>query len=91
MEPTSTFAASGKEAITQTIDLHDVPDELSPAELEEYYDVERTVEYIRQGDYKRVNATHLNKHLNILTLLLYRLLSNSRTSCCVTLFLSSDV
>ena len=58
MEPTSAFAASGEEAIAQTIDLHEVPDALTPEELEEYYDIERTSEQIRQGDFKRVDVTY---------------------------------
>ncbi|KZT66950.1 diphthamide biosynthesis protein [Daedalea quercina L-15889] len=53
MEPTATFAASGEDAIARTIDLDDVL-ELSPNELEEYYDIARTVEEIRKGDYKRI-------------------------------------
>lgn len=56
MEPISAFAASGEEAITQTIDLHDVPDELALEGLEDYYEIDRTVQQIRQGGYKRVNA-----------------------------------
>lgn len=69
MEPTSAFAASGEEAISQTIDLGEVPDELTPSELEEYYDIERTVKQIRQGDYKRVNAKHPKFSLASLPLL----------------------
>lgn len=57
MEPTSAFAASGEEAISQTIGLRDVPEELMPEELEEYYDIERTTKQILQGDHKRVNTT----------------------------------
>ncbi|KAI0723639.1 putative diphthamide synthesis protein-domain-containing protein [Fomitopsis betulina] len=54
MEPTSAFAASGEEAISQTIGLRDVPEELMPEELEEYYDIERTTKQILQGDHKRI-------------------------------------
>ncbi|KAH9929211.1 diphthamide biosynthesis protein [Fomitopsis serialis] len=54
MEPTTAFAASGEDAITRTIDLDDVLEELSPEELEDYYDIDRTVEQICKGDYKRI-------------------------------------
>ncbi|TFY68798.1 hypothetical protein EVJ58_g804 [Rhodofomes roseus] len=54
MEPTSAFATSGEDAITRTIDLGDAPKELSYEEFEDYYEIDRTVEQIRKGDYKRI-------------------------------------
>ncbi|OCH91570.1 diphthamide biosynthesis protein [Obba rivulosa] len=50
------FAASGEEAITRRIDVtpNEIPGELSPEELEDYYDIERTVREVEKGDYKRI-------------------------------------
>lgn len=55
----TTFAASGEEAITRTIDLeNDIPNSLPQDELEAIYDIARTVEEIEKGNYKRVSVPH---------------------------------
>ncbi|KAJ8469937.1 hypothetical protein ONZ51_g8656 [Trametes cubensis] len=55
MAELTAFSSSGEEAITRTIELHEeVPTNLSPEELEDTFDIERTVKEIEKGDYKRV-------------------------------------
>ena len=57
------FSSSGDDAIHRSIDLeiedistpHPVEDK---AAFEEYYDIGRTIEQIKEGDYKRVRKTH---------------------------------
>ena len=53
MAENTAFSSSGEEVIARTIevDQEDVPREES---LEAYYDIERTVQEISKGDYKRV-------------------------------------
>ncbi|EJF62071.1 diphthamide biosynthesis protein [Dichomitus squalens LYAD-421 SS1] len=55
MAETATFSSSGVDAITRPIHLEEeVPDILSQAQLEESYDIARTVDEIEKGDYKRI-------------------------------------
>ena len=53
---TTTFAASGEDAITRTIDvqLDATVNQLSPSEFDNFYEIERTAAEIAGGDYKRV-------------------------------------
>ncbi|CAA7263747.1 unnamed protein product [Cyclocybe aegerita] len=55
-EPTTSFSASGEDAITRIIDAK--PDEsadlLPPKEFDEFYEIERTAEEIVKGDYRRI-------------------------------------
>ncbi len=56
MTENTAFSSSGADAITRTIDLaEDVSTNLPPHELEETYDVARTVAEIERGDYKRAS------------------------------------
>ncbi|KAI9058971.1 diphthamide biosynthesis protein [Trametes sanguinea] len=55
MAELTAFSSSGAEAISRTIDLQEeVPTELSPEELEDTFDVQRTAAEIERGDYKRI-------------------------------------
>ena len=57
MSETTTFSASGSEAITRTIHIEeDIPTSISLDELIDIYDIIRTAEQIEQGDYKRVKS-----------------------------------
>lgn len=59
MMPENTpFSASGEDAIARTIDVEStgVPDGLSCEDFEDYYDINRTVDEIIRGDYKRVQS-----------------------------------
>ena len=57
-EPTTSFADSGEAVISQKIEAS--PDlsasDLSADEFAEYYDIERTVDEIVNGDYKSVRS-----------------------------------
>lgn len=50
------FAPSGEDAITRTIDVQvdTTADRLTPAEFDNFYEIERTSEEIIKGDFKRV-------------------------------------
>ncbi|KAF8887022.1 hypothetical protein CPB84DRAFT_1684756 [Gymnopilus junonius] len=54
--PTTSFSASGEDAITQSIQI--VPDttadQLSAHEFEQFYDIERTSQEIVKADYQRI-------------------------------------
>lgn len=53
---TNTFAASGADVITRTIDvdIDTTADQLSQEEFQDFYEIDRTAKEIVQGDYKRV-------------------------------------
>jgi hypothetical protein len=61
---TAAFSATGEDAITRTIDVH--VDEIanhfaSELDFDDFYEIERTVDEIVKGDYKRVsNARRLH-------------------------------
>lgn len=50
------FTTSGEDAIRRTIDVEvdTTADRLSPAEFDNFYEIDRTAEEIIKGDYKRV-------------------------------------
>lgn len=50
------FSTAGEDAISRTIDvqLDTTAEQLSPQEFERFYEIERVVEEIVRGDYKRV-------------------------------------
>ncbi|KAF8198380.1 diphthamide biosynthesis protein [Mycena galopus ATCC 62051] len=50
----TTFFASGADVISRTIDVLPESTAMSSAELDSYYDIERTIAEIIAGDYKRV-------------------------------------
>ncbi|KAI0665615.1 diphthamide biosynthesis protein [Trametes maxima] len=55
MAEVTTFASSGEDVITRTIDVQvDVANPLSQDALEDTFDISRTVEEIEKGDYKRI-------------------------------------
>ena len=57
MDEAATFSSSGADVITRPIELEEqVPDILSSDQLEETYDIARTVDEIEKGDYKRVGC-----------------------------------
>ena len=58
MADPSTISASGEEAISRVIEVNDedVPRFTKLEEYEAYYEIERTVEQITKGDYKRVRV-----------------------------------
>ncbi|KAF9039326.1 diphthamide biosynthesis protein [Panaeolus papilionaceus] len=53
---TNTFAASGADVITRTIDvdIDTTADQLSQEEFQDFYEIDRTAKEIVQGDYKRI-------------------------------------
>lgn len=55
-EQTTSFSASGEDAITRIIDVKPdkTTDNLDPIEFDEFYEIKRTAEEIVKGDYKRV-------------------------------------
>lgn len=65
MAETATFSSSGEDAITRAIEINEdlLPPALSQIELEETYDIARTVAEIERGDYKRVcrDSTHTHE------------------------------
>ncbi|RPD58166.1 diphthamide biosynthesis protein [Lentinus tigrinus ALCF2SS1-7] len=97
MAEVTTFSSSGADAITRTIELEEeVQRVLSPEELEEAYDIARTVNEIEKGDYTRIALQFpdelLPHSVPIFRLLklkiadtkeLYILADTSYGSCCV--------
>jgi len=59
-EPTTSFSASGEEAITRPIDVQpeDIAKKLSPEEFDVFYEIDRTVDEILGGDFKKVRLEH---------------------------------
>lgn len=53
------FSTSGEDAITRTINVEadETADKLAEDEFDEFYEIERTVEEIVKGDYKRVRES----------------------------------
>lgn len=65
MAETTTFAASGEEAIARQIhvETEEVPNTPSQQEFETYFDIGRTVQEVLKHDYKRVGAVdYLSTH-----------------------------
>jgi hypothetical protein len=59
-EGTLAFSASGEDAITRTIDTKQVAyDKRTDPSLEELFEVEESVRFIRDGEYKRVRLVAL--------------------------------
>lgn len=58
MSETATFSSSGEEAITRQIDISDaaLPQDFSADGLNDYFDIDRTVNEIIQHNYKRVSC-----------------------------------
>jgi len=96
MSENTAFAASGEEAITRTIQIEADRPPLSAGNLEEYYEIDRTVRDITEGDYKRIALQFpdelLHDSVPIFRLLksrigegreLYVLADTSYGSCCV--------
>ena len=56
MVETTTFAASGEEAVIRQIHIEtdDVPHDLSRKDFEDYFEIDRTVQDVLKHDYKRV-------------------------------------
>ncbi|KZT04025.1 diphthamide biosynthesis protein [Laetiporus sulphureus 93-53] len=55
MADLTAFSTAGEDAITRTVDLgDDVPEEMSMDQFWDYYEIDRTVEEIVKGDYKRI-------------------------------------
>ena len=82
MAEVTTFSSSGADVISRSIELEEeVPSVLSPEELEEVYDIARTVDEIEKGDYKRVRRA-LGYMLEwSLTYTVSRLLCSFPTNC----------
>jgi hypothetical protein len=57
-EQTTSFSASGEDAITRTIDIseEDVGPSTAGFEFTDYYEIERTAQELVKGGYKRVCA-----------------------------------
>ncbi|OBZ73265.1 Diphthamide biosynthesis protein 2 [Grifola frondosa] len=66
MAENSAFAASGESAISSKIELQDedVPTDLSLEDFEEFYDIDRTVREIINGNYKRIALQFPDELLN---------------------------
>ncbi len=57
MAEVATFSSSGADAISRTIELEDnIPSILSAEELEDTFDIERTVREIEKGEFSRVGC-----------------------------------
>ncbi|GJE95962.1 diphthamide biosynthesis protein [Phanerochaete sordida] len=98
MAETTTFAASGEEAIARQIHVEqdEAPHDLSPNDLEDFFEIERTVEKVLKHDYKRI-ALQFPDELLHLSVPIYRslkakcgtghdfyvLADTSYGSCCV--------
>jgi hypothetical protein len=68
MKENSAFSSSGIDTITQTLDLHgsEPPAPLSGADVETFYEIERTSGEIRRHGWKRVRSLlHLRLSLLI--------------------------
>ncbi|KAJ7749068.1 putative diphthamide synthesis protein-domain-containing protein [Mycena maculata] len=50
----TTFAASGADVIARTIDVQPESRITSPSELDDFYEIDRTIADILEGDYKRI-------------------------------------
>ncbi|KAI0773195.1 diphthamide biosynthesis protein [Trametes elegans] len=97
MAEVTTFSSSGAEVISRTIDVQEaVPSDLSPAELEDIFDISRTADQIERGDYHRIALQFpdelLPQSVPIFRILksriaesreLYVLADTSYGSCCV--------
>lgn len=79
MADTSAFANSGEEIISQSIDVEFVGP-ASPEEFADYYEIDRTVDEIVRGNYKRVNPLKLVRPL----FTPHRSLCNFRMKCSKT-------
>ncbi|KAI6127183.1 diphthamide biosynthesis protein [Pisolithus sp. B1] len=95
---TTTFSATGEEAIKHSIDLDSCPSAQCPesSDILEFFEIERTAKEIRDGDYKRIALQFpdelLHESVPIYRLLkqrvnegqeLYVLADTSYGSCCV--------
>lgn len=58
--PSTSFSASGEDAIHQVIDVvsQNLADELSSQEFDNFYDIERTAKEIIHGKYNRVGIPY---------------------------------
>jgi hypothetical protein len=58
MAENTTFSSSGAEVISRPVEVttDDTADSLTVEEFEAYYDIDRTVSKIVEGDYKRVRS-----------------------------------
>lgn len=57
MAEVATFSSSGADAITRTIELEEnIPSILSAEELDDTFDIERTVQEIEKGEFNRVSS-----------------------------------
>ena len=82
MAEVTTFSSSGADVISRSIELEEeVPSVLSPEELEEVYDIARTVDEIEKGDYKRVRRALDHMFEGLLTSTVSRSLCSFPTSC----------
>ncbi len=61
MAATETFSSSGQDAIARTIDVREADLETpsyshNPTAFEYFYEIDGTVRFVENGDYKRVSA-----------------------------------
>lgn len=57
MGEVATFSSSGADVITRTIELEEnIPSILSAEELEDTFDIERTVQEIEKGQFNRASS-----------------------------------
>ncbi|KAJ7641509.1 putative diphthamide synthesis protein-domain-containing protein [Roridomyces roridus] len=54
MAENTAFSSSGADAITRTLDVQPEQNVASPSQLDQYYEIERTIAEILSGDYKRI-------------------------------------
>lgn len=61
MAESTAFSSSGEDAISRVIAVEpDGPSDLSEQDLFDYFEIQRTVDEINKGDYKRVSSTWLD-------------------------------